>query len=130
MARLWRLVTAAFFVTHLMLGCCAHHSHAAEGQSLPLASHGAVLADGQCIEGHDGPADPSHRGPSDCRGGSCSFLRPSPTVADSPIHSLPAVCVPLLHAQSLGKVRAEQQPATGGALLSVRLHLVHQVLLI
>jgi hypothetical protein len=127
-------IAAALLAIHTVLGCCWHHSHACaqECKSVTIESASAHA-------GHDaehGPAtdsQPCHNhAPNACQGGTCVFVRTAEggpggvpkadlvshvfLAADDALPQTPAVQRPLL--------------ADGDLLPSLRLHLVHQVLLL
>jgi hypothetical protein len=129
MAGLWRIVTAALFAAHLVLGCCAHHSHACE-----VATHSSAdnpADQGTCSHSHGHLAEHGQHGPHDCQGGRCSFVfRGQADVALDPPLQAALVCLPDDQTSS-GDFHSEQDaPTSGRLLLPVRLHLANQVLLI
>jgi hypothetical protein len=126
MAGVCRIVTAMVFAAHMMLGCCAHHAHAADshGRSSPQEAASPI---GHCGEDHDGPADHSQHGTHQCHGGKCSFVASSNSV----VPVLPALVVPLANqAELLTSVFSSQGTVVAVRPLPVRLHLANQVLLI
>lgn len=134
MAGLWRIVTAALLVTHLMVGCCAHHSHACEA-----ATHSSSDVDvdasgthGECFHSPGCQADHDQHGPQDCQGDKCSFVFRGQLANYSFGQLQQAFLAVLPDARpSLGEFRPEQPSlASGRLLLPVRLHLANQVLLI
>jgi hypothetical protein len=139
MAVLLRIATAAIFLFHLTVGCCAHHAHACDGQGhSPLAQASATPGD-QCsgspcsgAEHPDTEADHSHHGPQDCQGNPCSVAPSSRTVGDSLGQPSQAFVVPPVcdHSSLVGVSFEQRFFPTGRLSLSVRLHLANQVLLI
>ena len=137
MRKLISLITAAAFLLHLGLGCCAHHAHAAEGSD--CAGHALATADCQHHEhDHDGqpvsanPGDSSDPPRDTCDDAQCVFLTAVKTTLAK------EVAVPWMFAvvsELTGKVipvslasldsLAETPPP-----LPVRLHLFHQQLLL
>jgi len=130
MSRLFRILTAVVFAVHLMVGCCWHHAHACESKDDVQPTHW------QCPDSHsgshDGDKDHSDHGPQDCQGSQCSFVASSsPNSHSFAQSSQPFVTVLLTDQPSLVGISSEQHCfPTGRLLLSVRLYLVNQVLLI
>ena len=126
MSRLIRILTAVVFTVHLVVGCCAHHGHACEckGEAPPVH--------GQCPDSHHGGADHSHHGSHDCQGSRCAFVSSNNAISHSLVQSSHAFFTVLLTDQPslVGIGSAQHGFATGRLLLSVRLYLVNQVLLI
>jgi hypothetical protein len=130
-------LTAVMLFTHAVLGCCAHHEHAC-GES-----HGSVAFGGGKHHGSDacgdhaaGNFEPSsgheHQGQDSCQGNSCDFGRPakeqvtkSCRVFCQPLALLPSEVLPVLTGGQL-----EHGLRRTGVLPPIRLHLVHQVMLI
>ena len=126
MSRLFRILTAVVFVVHLMVGCCRHHAHACESEGHVQPAHE------QCPDSHDSGADHSHRGPHGCHEGQCTFVASISPSSDSLVLPSQAFVTALLNDRP-SLVGAGYEPhgfPTGGLLLSVRLYLVNQVLLI
>jgi hypothetical protein len=123
-------------LAHAVLGCCWHHVHAC-GEA---HDHLALAGWEHHWAGDDHPsagcADCSHRGHGrdDCRGVKCSFVvgakeKPGARLAVSSFSSAPTAPA----ADGLaGDARREEHLffGAGSGLLPVRLHLLHQVLLI
>jgi len=134
MSRLFRILTAVVFAVHLMVGCCWHHAHACDSQDHSPPAQGAVTTDGQCHESPDSGAGADHpnHGPQDCQGSHCSFVSSNNPNSYSLVQPSQAFVTVLLTGQpSLVGTGSEQHCfATGRLLLSVRLYLVNQVLLI
>jgi hypothetical protein len=131
MASVCRILTAGLLVAHLMVGCCAHHAHACDGEDHSLPTQGATtLPGGQCSGNH---ADDTHHGPPDCKGGRCSFVLPANnTIVQSLVRLCQAPAALLLDDVFASSGNSSEQPSllTGLLLLPVRLHLANQVLLI
>jgi hypothetical protein len=131
MGDFYRILTAAFLVIHLMVGCCAHHAHACEGQprtSPPAGDN--TLPHGLCPDAHH---DHSHHGTHDCQGAKCSFVpSPNKTIARLLIQVFEIPTVSLVEdvLASYRRFSGQHICLTGRLLLPVRLHLANQVLLI
>lgn len=140
MRSLVSLITAAAFLLHFFLGCCAHHAHAAEGtvcnNPAKVAAHGHDHDWG----GHEssGPCNQSS-GDSDsdcpgqhCNDGQCVFMTAGKTVVAKDTFTVAltlfvAEAAPLRLISSLVAAAID----SGGLLaLPVRTHLFNQVLLI
>jgi hypothetical protein len=135
------LITAAAFMLHFTLGCCAHHAHAAGGVVCSDSSQ-AEAHDHEC-HGHDGheshgsgDQSPGDSGPEcpgqQCDDGQCVFMATGKTVVAkaSLVTVLPLVLVePGLFAADLPHATAA---IDSGDLIAlpVRTHLFNQVLLI
>jgi hypothetical protein len=128
-AGLLRILTAAMLAVHVMVGCCAHHAHACDGQAHSSCSEGVATHDGQCPQGG---ADHGHHGPGHCQGSQCSFVSSTGPNTHSFARPSLAFVTPLRDEQyfSIGANFGQRFFATGRLLPSVRLHLVNQVLLI
>lgn len=132
MVLLCRIVTAAIFVVHLTVGCCAHHAHACDGQGQSSPAQEFTTPGGQCQDGRGEQADHTDHGPQDCQGAKCSVVslgRPVIDLVASPCQASFA----LLFDDPLSLVSAASEQyffPTGRLLLPVRLHLANQVLLI
>lgn len=127
------VLTTIAFLLHFGLGCCTHHSHAAEGGQ--CAGH--VQAATCSHHGHDYDGQPVSSSSSDdsdgpketCNEGSCAFVvaaKVSFVKAATLVWLLPDV---LDIAKSLApstRMRVDDSPP----LLAVRLHLFHQLFLI
>src|SRR6187401_1278380 len=98
------LFTAAAFMLHFTLGCCAHHAHAAEGAVCPckiaVHDHDGHDHDGHDHDGHDHDghdhdghdhesSEPCDQSPGDsdspcpghhCNDGHCVFMAAGKTV--------------------------------------------------
>jgi hypothetical protein len=129
-------LTAVMLFTHAVLGCCSHHVHAC-GES-----HGSVVfLDGKhhcsdaCGDDSAGSSEQTgheHQGRDDCQGSKCDFGRPANERVSKSCH---VVCQPvllLLSEAAPAAVDGQREHVFGslGVLPPLRLHLVHQVLLI
>jgi hypothetical protein len=136
MRSLITLITAAAFLLHFALGCCAHHAHAAEGAVCP----GHSLAANHDHDGHNHDSqEPREKSLSDsecpsqnCDDGHCVFMADGKTIE---VNDVFAVVAPLFAAAlpSLGQISLLATVAidSGGLIaLPVRTHLFNQVLLI
>lgn len=128
-------LTAGILLAHALLGCCWHHAHACGH------AHSAVAwivagceAEGPHEHSGDAPDRPGQGpGRDACRGAKCDFVRPATEnllpLAAAPCRPASAAIVASERSALIGD--AAQHPcAAGDLLLPVRLHLVHQVLLI
>jgi hypothetical protein len=130
-------LTATMLALHTVLGCCWHHGH----RSAPASSLAC------CVEASDGcrgdrvphasaatdSPGQSHDGRHECQLGTCTFLGPAkenPHESPLQIHALPAMPV-LCGDVSVCDAGGWQTFCPRDALLpSLRLHLMHRVLLI
>jgi len=135
------LITAAAFVLHFTLGCCAHHAHAAGSTVCP--AHGIVENHEHSGHDHDGHShdsqQPREQLPSDsecpaqhCHDTHCVFMAAGKTVVAKDTFS---TVLPLFVAEAtslaLNSPLAVAAIDTGGLIaLPVRTHLFNQVLLI
>jgi hypothetical protein len=131
MAGLWRVLTVAAFVTHLWVGCCAHHAHACEGAV--HSDRGDAATHGDCSGDRDSHLDHGQHGPHDCQASPCSFVLPNSPANDS------NPCGQTLHGSYLPPLDAlpsqtgysyGQHTLCDRFPLPVRLHLANQVQLI
>jgi hypothetical protein len=122
-----RIFTAALFVTHFMVGCCAHH--ACDGTAHSRSDHGAVATDGDCSGDHDSHSDHGKHG---CQVSPCYFVLPSQPVNHSVGQPSRAFFAPLVDDQtSQSAISAGQRSMPpGGFSLTIHRHLANQVLLI
>ncbi len=132
------LLTAAAVWVHLLLGCCSHHAHGADGNSFTF-HHAEPLA----AEGHGHSHDHEHSGPEseepqcpdnhheDCHESHCTFLLAGKTTvaADSMVAPLPAAA-DLAIPQTASSASTWLRDTGDHLRLPVRLHLFYQVLLI
>lgn len=132
MSRLIRIVTAAVFTAHMMLGCCSHHAHACDGKDCPSSSRGTPTHDSQCPDSHGNGSDHSQHGSPDCHGAKCSFVPPRSEAGNLFGHFFQMFAAPLFQALSSQAGIANEQRffAAGRLLTPIRLELANQVLLI
>lgn len=128
-------LTVAVLLAHAMLGCCWHHAHACGETHDHLAMSGwQHPSKGNDHHPAGGPDRAHHgHGRDDCHGAKCSFVISAKDGADSSLFASCLFCVltlPPADRVSVGGVLEPQFPAAGSLLLPVRLHLLHQVLLI
>jgi len=137
------LITAAAFVLHFALGCCAHHAHAAEAancshhSNVVVGHHGCHDHDGHS---HDSPesSDQSPDGsdskcPSQhCNDGHCVFMAAGKTVVAKAAFTaaLPLCIAEPASVESISSLAAAAIDSGGLIALPVRTHLFNQVLLI
>jgi len=134
MGYMLHVAVALLLVVHLTVGCCAHHGHACNDQTLP-APHGVTdAADDSCPCSHESPdeAHHSHHGPGDCQGSVCSAVLSSATGSGKSGESVQvSFAITWVDMRSSLRPACEQHPVPGGwPPLAVRLHLLHHVLLI
>lgn len=129
MVWLSRILSIAMLVVHLMVGCCSYHAHGCEGKHTSSPTHRNATLQRQCSECS---CDHSHRGPRECQGRKCPLVSPRRPVggAFSPPFQASFAVLPKAHVLRLASSLHQQSWATGRLLLSVRLHLANQVLLI
>lgn len=135
-----RQLTTAIFFIHALIGCCWHHEHvclaatdASAGQEATVCEHSHGHS---CHGGHDDVGGERSDEDSDhqhaCQGDRCFFVRVE--AAQPPVLALASAVIPEV-------VSPFEQPQAAGAdwdFLSyggtleapLRLHLLHQVLLI
>jgi hypothetical protein len=128
-------ISAAAFLLHMWLGCCAHHAHACEGSACP--PHSVEAVDHSHADHDHGVNSPCEQSPTDspcpaerCDGSQCVFVSVGKTELpqDSTIALLPVLsstaCAGLCTAHAVSVID------TGGLIaLPVRIHLFNQVLL-
>lgn len=127
-------LTVVLLLAHAGLGCCAHHEHAC-GQT---HGHLALIGEHVCADSiHEHPAvthgqsGHPHEGPDDCQGSKCVLGRPQDEqVGKSAIFVADLTGPSSEAAQGTLEGRLERAPGANDVWLPVRLHLVHQVLLI
>ncbi len=128
------LITAAAFLLHFALGCCAHHVHAAEEVNV----HDCATHD-HSGHHHDQPAsddestDESHCPAEHCDDGHCVFALCGKTVLVKAmfIAVLPAFdAVTGIEPALYSKALTAAIDSEGLIALPVRTHLLHQVFLI
>ena len=130
MARLHCILSIALLVVHLMVGCCcACHAHSCENQHPSATIHDAATLEGKCPECI---CDHSHHGPLECQGCKCSLALPRRPVGGSFSLKFQVSFAVLSDADFPRPAISlyEQPRASGSLLLSIRLHLANQVLLI
>lgn len=137
---------AAMLSIHALLGCCWHHAHGCIVCELVMheAASPQVSPKASCChhEHNAAPHEPSHQDPThqapcecqiDCRG-TCAFL-PTPRAPAIDRDSAPAdcfvACLPAIATSRIGP-SLSWQFGSGPAQLEppLRLHLLHQILLI
>ena len=131
-------LTAVMLFAHTVLGCCSHHVHAC-GES-----HGSVAfgvgtshcsdACGEHSAGNSRQTGHEHQGSGhdDCRGTTCDFGRPTNGREANACYVL-ARSMDLRSSDPLSALaggQVEHELGVTRVLLPIRLHLVHQVLLI
>ncbi|MEX2176637.1 MAG: hypothetical protein WD872_19885 [Pirellulaceae bacterium] len=137
------LITAAAFMLHFALGCCAHHAHAAEG-SVCSAHASAANPEHDCHDHHGhGESDHDSQQPGEqpagdsefpdhpCSDVHCAFMAAGSTVIakDTYLAVLPLfVAEPVSHV-SISPPIAATLDSGGQIALPVRTHLFNQVLL-
>lgn len=134
-------LTAVMLFAHSVLGCCSHHVHACGQTHDQIAWMGGNpwMGGNHCADaahehatGESKQSRDEHQGRDDCQGSPCDLGRPADEqVAKShPVFS-PLVALPLSEVDqaSVGG-QLGGYLGTTGVLRPVRLHLVHQVLLI
>ena len=132
------LITAAACLLHFGLGCCAHHAHAGDDHVCECSvSHGQDEDHCHSHEhDHDTPADTTPDEPADhhgdCHETHCTFLVTGKTTIAPELLSAPLLFATLdAVVATADSTPAIWQRDTGDPLwLPVRLHLLHQVLLI
>ena len=140
MRALLSLITVAACFLHLGLDCGAHHGHEFGGShgSIPISLNSQAADLGHSLGPHHTPADseaPSHPEGShdDGHEGHCNLLMTGTTrvlVQDTQVAALPPVFLDAVVAQT-ATVSVNWMRDTGDYLqLPVRLHLLHQILLI
>jgi hypothetical protein len=135
MADLGRILTAAMFAFHVIVGCCAHHAHACNEMDASHPSHEAEVSVGHSVEGFclGHLVDHVEHGPNDCHGSQCTFVRPTHDVVVPSLVQLGHLWVlpSLCHQLGAGEFSEAQHCFPAGRLLMpVPLHLANQVLLI
>ena len=129
-------LTVVMLFAHGVLGCCSHHVHAC-GEShgslgLVDGKHPCSDACGDHSAGGSGQTSHKHPGQDDCQGSRCVFWRPTNDWEAESCHVFcqPAVLLLSEAMPVLAGGRLEHDFGRNGVLPPVRLHLVHQVLLI
>jgi hypothetical protein len=130
MARLPCILSIALLVIHLMVDCCcACHAHSCESGHVSSATHDATPLGMKCPECL---CDHSHHDPLKCRGCNCSWALPRRPVGGLFSLKIQASCAALTDADlPRPAIKLHKNFLTARSLLlSVRLHLANQVLLI
>jgi hypothetical protein len=127
-------VAAALLAMHTVLGCCWHHSHACAQECKTLAIESASAHAGHDAE-HEPATDsqPCHNhGRSACKGSKCVFARTAENASSDVLKANLISHVFLAVDNTLPQTLAVQRPlfADDALLPSLRLHLMHQVLLL
>jgi hypothetical protein len=132
MAVLARVASAAIFIVHLAVGCCAHHAHACDGRSESHSTQGLYAHHSNCPDDHQGPADHRHHAPHDCQGSTCSVIPASRITSNLLVPLFEAFTAPALSdpPSPVGVLCEQRFFAAGPLPMPVRLHLANQVLLI
>lgn len=146
MRSLVTLITAAAFMLHFTLGCCAHHAHAAEGTLCP--GHATTSAHEHDCHGHENhdqdghDQEPPESGDQstndsecpegDCHDGECAFMAAAKTVIakDTFVSALPLFFAEPARHVSISPLVAAVISSDGLFAPPVRTHLFNQVLLI
>jgi hypothetical protein len=122
-------------LAHALLGCCWHHEHACITHGTAAhdaAAHESVAhADGSC-DHHNCPGD--QRAPCDCRlecGAVCVFVQLQKTIVDGSPTASDVVAIDPALRDNRSETRLSWELATSaGHSPPLRLHLLHQILLI
>ena len=137
------LITAAAFVLHFALGCCAHHAHAAAGAI--CSHHSNIVVGDRCCHDHGGhshdspessdqsPAGSDSECPRQhCNDGHCVFMAAGKTVVAKAtfVAVLPLCIAEPVSVESISSLAAAAIDSGGLIALPVRTHLFNQVLLI
>ncbi|OHB79692.1 MAG: hypothetical protein A2W31_13365 [Planctomycetes bacterium RBG_16_64_10] len=121
---------------HAVLGCCSHHIHSCGEShgSIALGAGKSHCSDvcGDHSAGNFGPTGHEQQGRDDCQGSRCDFGRPANEREAKAGHVLCQSMAVLLSDPMPALVggQPEHERRRTGVLPPVRLHLVHQVLLI
>jgi hypothetical protein len=131
-------LTAAMLLIHALIGCCRHHEHRCVAGD--RAAEGISLTSGCCHCNHSGchqqSETPPH--PDNCNlgcHGVCSYLPPQRTLVDAPQLIVALDILPVDPALVSGymvpagacRERINGNPAS---TLPLRLHLLHQIILV
>ena len=140
------LTTALAFALHIGLGCCFHHAHAADGNtcqhppeadqdSLELATSGHTHshADHDHQHADESPASPTPDScpHEECKSGKCVFV----SISKVDLSQLANISLPAILVHESLEVLADgasilNSDFGGPPKLPLRLHLLHQVMLI
>jgi hypothetical protein len=132
MSGLIRILTAAMFTAHIMLGCCIHHAHACDNQGCALPIHGMAAQNNQCPDDHGSGAGHSNHGSQGCKGENCSFVHANFKAGNSLVQLSRMIVTPFFEDLSVPdmKARLQHSIAASRLLTPFDLHLANQVLLI
>ena len=137
------LITAAAVALHLVLGCCAHHSHAEGGCASHSHAPRTAIAQGHshgCPHHHyhtvpvadsdETPAD-SEPSPGECNEGECAFLLAGKTTVLPDSGLIVPFLAPIDVTSATIELSRSRTCDDGGDpfYLAVRPHLLHQVFL-
>ncbi|NLS92875.1 MAG: hypothetical protein GXX96_12035 [Planctomycetaceae bacterium] len=128
-------LTMLLVLYHLLVGCCGHHAHTDSSNPRIEASRHTVCCGHGHREHNDGrePEPSGHPHESGCDGGVCHFVVPQADGGASlVVQSAAANClyfVPPAQEHLSSSYLASAPPPSPG-IAALRLHLVHQVLLI
>jgi hypothetical protein len=128
--------TAIMLFAHAALGCCAHHVHACgEPHGSVALVEGTHHCSDSCGEPSAGSSEQTgheHQGQDDCQGNTCNFGRPANEreAKSGDVVCQPVTLGPFEDVTGLVGGQLEHNLGKSGVLPPVRLHLVHQVLLI
>ena len=132
-------LTSAALLAHVLLGCCWHHGHHCSHQLAAAAEVEVSHACGCAESGHEGthsqePVGGCGHGDDGCQGARCMFVSAAPGAAAA------APLVQHRDAVLLGLTAVDISPArsllcgapslAAGCCRPLRIHLLHQVLLI
>ena len=128
-------LTAAMLLIHSLIGCCWHHGHACAERQETVAIHA------DCCHDHDGESHDDNEAPArhhncelKCQG-VCTYLPTQKIVIDAQqlLNSIDYVAVVLATANSYSASAAsfwERSRVTRASKPPLRLHLLHQVILV
>ena len=134
-------VAAISLLAHMVLGCCWHHRHAACRDAAPSAAvadlHGGHIHPGssplQCTSCPEAGGS-EHDGRHGCGGQRCVGVLDPPTRTPTPSarqsFDVPAACEMSACRPAADETTPTRAGSAAGRYLSVRTHLLHQVLLI
>jgi len=136
------LTTALAFAFHMGIGCCSHHGHAEDDQTvqhqhdaheLATHSHGHSHAHHDHANTEESSESPTPDScPHDqCEGGKCVFVSISKVDLSQLTHaSLPVISLNELLGTLSANTLSPEIDSGGPPKLPLRLHLLHQVMLI
>jgi hypothetical protein len=133
-------LTAVALLVHAVLGCCWHHAHCCP-HSLSCATDANLSGDGAAFEQgeHDcccsrALAADDHHGGDGCQGVPCRFVSvPSQTAPIAPPakgHDVAASVTAVAAGEPAGALWGDNLLGATGPCPPLRIHLLHQVLLI